>query len=178
MAGMALEHALLVSLSERPGSGLELNRRFAGSIGFFWSATHQQIYRTLARMEADGWVAVETVAQDGRPDKKVYSVSAAGRAELHDWLGTPIPMDTLRSDLGVKMRGASYGDRAVVLSHVREVRDAHAALLATYEELITDFGDPPTSTGESLDRYHVLRGGVLLQQTLVRWLDDYLEANR
>ena len=44
---MALEHAILVSLSERPASGLDLTRRFDRSIGFFWSATHQQIYSCL-----------------------------------------------------------------------------------------------------------------------------------
>jgi DNA-binding PadR family transcriptional regulator len=64
---MALEHALLVALREQPASGLELAKRFGRSIGFFWSATHQQIYRVLGRMEADGWVRVETVAQHGRP---------------------------------------------------------------------------------------------------------------
>jgi DNA-binding PadR family transcriptional regulator len=68
---MALEHAILVSLSERAASGLDLTRRFDKSIGFFWSATHQQIYRVLGRMEADGWVTCEVVAQQGRPDKKV-----------------------------------------------------------------------------------------------------------
>ena len=47
---MALEHAILVSLTERPASGLDLTRHFDRSIGFFWSATHQQIYRVLARM--------------------------------------------------------------------------------------------------------------------------------
>ena len=66
---MALEHALLVALSERPGSGLELAGRFEKSIGFFWHATHQQIYRVLARMEKDGWLSVETVPQTGRPDQ-------------------------------------------------------------------------------------------------------------
>ena len=35
---MALEHALLVALSERPASGLELTRRFEKSLGFFWHA--------------------------------------------------------------------------------------------------------------------------------------------
>ncbi|UUZ61225.1 PadR family transcriptional regulator [Nocardioides sp. B-3] len=75
---MALEHALLVALSERPGSGLELAGRFEKSIGFFWHATHQQIYRVLGRMETDGWLSVETVPQAGRPDRKVYAVSPAG----------------------------------------------------------------------------------------------------
>ena len=79
---MALEHALLVALSERPGSGLELAGRFEKSIGFFWHATHQQIYRVLGRMETDGWLSVETVAQSGRPDRKVYSVSGTGAQVL------------------------------------------------------------------------------------------------
>ena len=32
---MALEHALLVALSEQPASGFDLARRFGRSIGFF-----------------------------------------------------------------------------------------------------------------------------------------------
>ena len=48
---MALEHAILVSLSERASSGYDLARRFDKSIGYFWTATHQQVYKVLARME-------------------------------------------------------------------------------------------------------------------------------
>ena len=38
---MALEHALLVALSEEPASGLDLTKRFGRSIGFLpgWTAT-------------------------------------------------------------------------------------------------------------------------------------------
>ena len=89
---MALEHALLVALREQPASGLDLAKRFSRSIGFFWHATHQQIYRVLARMDADGWVSVTEVAQAGRPDKKVYTVSPAGERVLADWLATPTRM--------------------------------------------------------------------------------------
>ena len=80
---MALEHALLVALSEQPASGLDLARRFSRSIGFFWSATHQQIYRVLARTDADGWVTATAVAQTGRPDKKVYAVDAQDKVAPH-----------------------------------------------------------------------------------------------
>ncbi|WP_447644114.1 PadR family transcriptional regulator [Nocardioides zeae] len=76
---MALEHVLLVALRERGGSGLELTQRFERTLGNFWQASHQQIYRTLGRMADDGWVDVETVAQTGRPDKKVYAVSPSAR---------------------------------------------------------------------------------------------------
>ena len=89
-ARVALPHAILVSLCEQSGSGYELARRFDRSIGYFWAATHQQIYRTLRAMEDDGWVHVTPVAQQGRPDKKVYTVSDSGRAELARWIAEPL----------------------------------------------------------------------------------------
>jgi DNA-binding PadR family transcriptional regulator len=175
---MALEHAILVSLSERPASGLELTRRFDRSLGFFWSATHQQIYRVLARMDADGWVRAKRVAQQGRPDKKEYAVSAAGRRELARWLATPTPMEQFRSEVAVKLRGASYGDRETVLAQLREQRADHAARLEHYEQLAArDFPRPGELTGHELDVYLVLRGGVRLEQFWVDWLTEYLDAH-
>src|ERR671914_389765 len=99
---MALEHALLVALSERPASGLELAKQFSRSIGFFWHATHQQIYRTLGRMEGDGWVTARAVVQQGKPNKLVYDVSPRGREVLAAWLAEPTPTLALRSELAVK----------------------------------------------------------------------------
>ena len=86
---MSLDHALLVSLLEKPSSGYELARRFDRSIGYFWHATHQQIYKVLARMEEAGWVAARVEAGESAPDRKLFSVSAGGRAELGRWLAEP-----------------------------------------------------------------------------------------
>lgn len=176
MAGMALEHALLVALRERPASGLELARRFERSIGFFWHATHQQIYRVLGRMEGDGWVRVTRVAQSGRPDKKVYAVSAAGRRVLADWLAADTPVEPLRSELAVKLRGASYGDpdavRALVAGHLAE----HQARLAAYRGMAAEqYPDPGALTGADLDRYLVLRGGLRLEEFWIDWLTECLD---
>ncbi len=175
---MALEHALLVSLSERPASGLDLARRFDRSIGFFWHATHQQIYRVLARMVDDGWVEVEHVAQTGRPDKKVYAVSAVGRGVLADWLAEPTPMEPLRSEIAVKMRGASFGDRAAALGVVRRHLAEHEARLAHYRQLeADDHPEPGRLTGHDLDIYLVLRGGIRIEEFWVAWLTEYLTAH-
>jgi DNA-binding PadR family transcriptional regulator len=178
MAGMALEHALLVALSERPASGLELTRRFEKSLGFFWHATHQQIYRVLGRMEADGWVDVEVVEQEGRPDKRVHTPSPAGRRVLAEWLATPMPMESFRSELAVKLRGASYGDRAALTAHLRDARADHAARLAHYEQLEREqFPDPDGLDGAGLDQWLVLRGGVRLERFWIDWITDYLHAH-
>jgi DNA-binding PadR family transcriptional regulator len=178
MARMALEHALLVALSERPASGLELTRRFEKSLGFFWHATHQQIYRVLARMESDGWVQVEVVAQEGRPDKRVHTPSPEGRRVLAEWLAAPMAMETFRSELAVKLRGASYGDRARLLDNLLAARAEHATRLAHYEDMERQqFPDPAHLDGAELDQWLVLRGGIRLERFWVDWTTDYLHAH-
>ena len=173
---MPLEHALLVALSERPASGLELTHRFEKSLGFFWHATHQQIYRVLARMEADGWVTVEVVEQEGRPDKRVHTPSAEGRRVLAEWLATPMPMEVFRSDVAVKLRGASYGDRATLTRNLLDLRADHATRLAHYETFEGDqFSDPSALDEARLDQWLVLRGGLRMEQLLDR-LDHRLPA--
>jgi DNA-binding PadR family transcriptional regulator len=175
---MALEHALLVALGERPSSGLELSRRFERSIGYFWSATHQQIYRVLGRMESDGWVSAEVVGQHGKPDKKVYAVTPAGRDELATWLAAPPQEPATRSELAVKLRGASFGDRAAVLGWVRGHLADHQVRLDHYRQLMKrDYPDgPDVLDGLALDQYLVLRGGLLLEEGQIAWLTEYLQT--
>jgi DNA-binding PadR family transcriptional regulator len=70
---------------EKSSSGYDLARRFDKSIGYFWHATHQQIYRELARMEAAGWIEGFVPPDAGKTRKKEYRVLGAGRAELARW---------------------------------------------------------------------------------------------
>ncbi|WP_327682567.1 PadR family transcriptional regulator [Kitasatospora sp. NBC_00458] len=176
---MALEHAILVSLLERPGSGYELARRFDRSIGRFWTATHQQIYRVLRRMEADGWISVEEVAQDGRPDKKVYSAAAPGRAALAGWLREPVEPETVRHELAVRIRAAAFDDPAALIPEVERHRDGHAALLARYlhgEQ--RDFPAPDALDAGQRLQHVVLRGGIEYERMTLAWLDDVLTTLR
>ncbi|MGK8520119.1 PadR family transcriptional regulator [Nocardia asteroides] len=174
---MALEHALLVSLTERAGSGYELARRFDKSIGYFWSATHQQIYRVLKRMEESGWVDGESVAQEGRPDKKVYSVSEAGRAELARWIAAPSDSGIPRNELGVKIRAAAYGDITALRAEVARHRDQHAQRLELYRHIEKrDFPTPDRLAGTALHQYLVLRAGIRVESGFVEWCDEVLQA--
>ncbi|MFJ3546045.1 PadR family transcriptional regulator [Streptomyces rubiginosohelvolus] len=175
---MALDHAILVSLLERPGSGYELARRFERSIGHFWTATHQQIYRVLGRMVADGLLLVREVEQQGRPDKKEYSVTGPGRAALAAWLHKPIEPESLRHDLAVKIRGAAFDDPAALIAEVERHRQVHRDRLAHYlAGERRDFTGPdapaPQDAGQEL-QHVVLRGGIAYERMTIAWLDDVL----
>jgi DNA-binding PadR family transcriptional regulator len=176
---MALEHAILISLAERDGSGYELARRFDRSIGYFWPATHQQIYRVLRRMDDAGWVTHTEVAQEGRPDKKVYRVSTSGRGELERWLAEPSDPAVLRDALGVKLRGASLGGPGVVLKEVERHRAEHASRLDVYRMIQErDFPKPAKLHDRELHQYLVLRGGIRAEQSFMDWCDEVIEALR
>jgi DNA-binding PadR family transcriptional regulator len=172
-----LEHAILVSLAERASTGYDLARRFDKSIGRFWTATHQQVYKVLARMEGNGWIAATHVAQEGRPDKKVYDITAHGRGELAQWIARPAEAEAARSDLAVKIRGASFGDPAAVAEEVRRHRATHADRLDFYlANEKREFPDPAALTGHRLHQWLVLRGGISLERGMIDWFDEVIAA--
>ena len=183
---MALPHAILVSLCEQAGSGYELARRFDRSIGYFWAATHQQIYRTLRTMESDGWVEVDEIVQVGKPNKKVYAPTASGRAELSRWLAAPLTgrgtavTDGRTRELAVKLRGVTFGDDASLDALRRQVvalRAERAQVVDAYRGFEkSQFPDPATLRGAPLHQYLVLRGGIRAEEGSVDWLDEILTA--
>ncbi|MEU3063856.1 PadR family transcriptional regulator [Streptomyces subrutilus] len=178
---MALEHAILVSLLEKPGSGYELARRFDRSIGYFWTASHQQIYRVLKRMEGDGWVDVHEVPQQARPDRKDYRVSPAGRAALAAWLHEPVQPDSVRHELAVKIRAAAFDDPAALIAEVERHHRAHSDRLTHYlAGELRDFTGPeaPVSDAGRELQHVVLRGGVAYERMTLAWLQDVLTTLR
>lgn len=165
----------MVSLAERPGTGYEIAQQFDRSIGHFWSATHQQVYRTLKKLHADGLVDFEPVIQDGRPDKKVYQLSDDGREALAKWVATPTPVTPLRNELGVKIRGAEHGDLAAIILELEQYRADSQRLLGLYEGFAAkDYPDPDTLTGRKLHQHLVLRGGIRAAHSVVQWCDEVI----
>ena len=61
---MTLKHAILGLLNYEPMTGYDLKKTIDISINHFWPAVQSQIYTTLAKMEKEGWVTVETIPQE------------------------------------------------------------------------------------------------------------------
>lgn len=174
---MALEHAILVSLAEKSASGYDLARRFDASIGHFWSATHQQIYKVLGRMESEKLVESNLVPQDGRPDKKVYGITADGHAELHAWLRQPSRPEALRSEFTVKLRALHLADREALAAEVQSRRDAHEAKLTEYESSeVRFFPEPSRLADDQVGPWLALRGGIRVERNGIEWCDEILQA--
>src|ERR1700733_9633822 len=70
-ATMALREVILTVLARGEMTGYEITKDFEAVYVHFWRASHQQVYRELARLNKDGRVTLRQVAQERRPDKKV-----------------------------------------------------------------------------------------------------------
>ena len=171
---MSLPHALLTSLLERPCSGLDLARRFDRSIGFFWPASHQQIYKELGRLEQAGWVA-STAAEGARGRKKIYQVLPAGRDELWRWTGTAEDPPPLRDALLVRLRAEAVLGPAGVAGDLRHRLERHRRQLALYREIEQrDFSGRELSRAERL-QYLVLQSGLATEAQQAALCEQALE---
>ena len=83
MQPTAVTWALLGLLGSRPRSGYDLKQAVDRTIRHFWAASYGQIYPELRRLEEAGWIAG---AEDGTRGRRVYAITAAGRAALTGWL--------------------------------------------------------------------------------------------
>lgn len=176
---MSLKFAILTSLTERAGSGIELARRFDKSIGYFWPATHQQIYRELDRLGEAGLIRelpLECAPSRGNPRR--FEVTGEGRQLLGEWIGQVDEPDPIRSTMAVRVRaaaatGAVHEVRGALLHH----RDQRAANLARYREIEErDFSQPDSGTTRGLLQHRVLTLGIEVEQAWVDWCDGTLEA--
>lgn len=170
---MAIDHAILVALSERTATGYDLARRFDASIGHFWKASHQQIYKVLARMDEQGWVKSEATKRGGRLDKKTYSITDDGRKELLRWTQTPSAPEVMRSDFAVKLRG--FVDDEAIREDALSRLESYREMLAFYEESEKKFYPEPAKIKDSArGAYLALRGGILLAQGNIAWCEEVL----
>lgn len=165
---MSLAHAILTALNERPASGLELARRFDRSIGYFWPATHQQIYRELAKLER-GNLIEQLATEGGRGGKRTYTILDQGRDELRRWTVASEDPKHIKDALMVRVRASATlgGD---LLPEIRRHRDIHAKQLAEYREIEQrDFSGELSETRRR--QYLVLQWGFHLQRARLDWAD-------
>lgn len=86
MTAVSLRMAALGLLTQHPGSGYDLLKRFEKSMANVWPATQSQLYGELNRLADNGFIEVAEIGPRGR---KVYSVTESGRAELLRWVTNP-----------------------------------------------------------------------------------------
>ncbi|MER6715287.1 MULTISPECIES: PadR family transcriptional regulator [unclassified Streptomyces] len=169
---MSLPHAILTALLESPSSGLELTRKLDRSADGFWSATHQQVYRELGRLEQAGLIHALPRRRSTRGQKKEYEVLPAGRAELADWVSERQDPQPVRDSLLLRLRAAAVVGARGLDDELRRHFALHQRQLSEYTELEKrDFKGEHAGEAEAL-RHLVLRARISVESFWIQWLTE------
>ncbi len=129
---------------------------------FFWSASYGQIYPDLRKLEAAGLIVGADRASGGR-QRREYSLTDEGRAELQRWLAEPTePGIWIRHEGIMRMMLVDWDDRELALKNLAELRQASADRLASVIEL-----QPPLERGIRIKNL----GERILRETIA-WCDE------
>ncbi|MCL6736586.1 PadR family transcriptional regulator [Streptomyces neyagawaensis] len=174
---MALRNAVMAALLEGEASGYDLAKAFDASVANFWMSTPQQLYRELERMEAEGLVAARVIEQQRRPNKRLFSLTEAGRAAVHAYTVEPLGKPSaIRDELMVKVQCVDAGDIDAVRKAVAERMEWATAKLARYERLRRRLLDGRSeeayfAEAERVGPYLTLLRGMSFERENLQWGD-------
>lgn len=175
---MSLDHAILGFLNYRPYTGYDLKKIFDTSIRHFWPADQSQIYRTLARLEETGWAEMERIPQEDRPDRKVYHITEAGRAELLRWISGPPPMGETRSAPLIQVFFCGQLSNEEILAKFEGYAAIMRAILAQYEQVpaqIEPFQQQIPSPRQHFFWLLTLENGLNNMRANLAWAESVIE---
>lgn len=175
---MSLKHAILSLLVESDRSGYDLMKNFESSVAFYWSASHQQIYKALANMHKDDLVSLSITEQSGKPDKKIYSLTLAGQQELKEWAVLPVKKSPAKNQLLIKLMIARLVGVEPILEQLNiEIQNVYKKI-AAYSKIEKQYFSPkPTSAThlKNMTSYLTLRHGILAAHAELDWLHEAID---
>lgn len=152
-------------------SGYEIRKHFdEGPFSHFADGGYGSIYPALTKLTAEGLLTCTAQSQDGRPDKKVYRITAAGRRALLDAMHRMPGEDKFRSDFLFIMFFADHQEP----DWVAQVIDARIAYYREKLDRMQDCAHACEAAGPMAGAKLVHGYGMAVYQAAL----EYLETNR
>lgn len=172
---MALSHAIMTALLEEDLTGYDLAKKFDTSLGFFWQASHQQIYQDLKKMLEKGWLQANTVEQSAKPNKNIYALTDAGRIELDEWVASATKPSKVKEDLYVKLYNVGHSDCSPLIDEIKQRKASAENQLALYRKIRhRHYGKPSALPATRKGIYLALLAGIRQQEMFLGWCDEAL----
>lgn len=168
---MSVKYGLLGVLAKEPRHGYELKAAFEQKAGGFWNINYGQIYSTLDRLTREGLVQSETEETDGGRERKVYSITAKGAADLRRWLLQPVTRRRpLRDELFVKLALLDPTEPAPIFRLLEDQRQYYLARMAELTREKLKLQTEPAA-GERLMTDLLIDAALFHAEADLRWLD-------
>jgi PadR family transcriptional regulator, regulatory protein AphA len=157
----------LAILYEGEATGYEIRKlSVEGEYSYFIDASYGSIYPALQKLEVEKLVTSRVEMQDGKPAKKIYAITPAGRNAFINSLFEPLGEDDFRSEFLLFVRFASELPASLVEQRLNE-------RVAQIEEKLAEFDKLNEKHNHPGDTWVIAFGRSCL--TAAR---DYIQAHR
>ena len=166
-------YAVLGLLTFGEMSGYDLKRMANQSIRYFYcSPASSQIYGELRRLTSLGYATERKVAQERRPDKRLYQITPEGQRVLQRWLERPeVEPDVLKSTFLLKLFFGSLTPQETLMAQIEERRRQAQETLAQFEAIEEHVkGDE-----KFYYPYLTLRSGMANFRARLQWTEEVLK---
>jgi DNA-binding PadR family transcriptional regulator len=169
---MALDKAILICLSEQELSGYDLAKQFDSSIGFFWHASHPQIYRELRKLKDKGYLTSESHVQTGKPNRTVYALTDAGKDALFEWSQDAVEPPAVKDELLVRLYALDGIDQPALLEQLQHRLYQHRERLQKYNRIKMAQYSTRDLTRCEKGKLMALEMGIGYEENWVRWCKE------
>ncbi|MFF8289243.1 PadR family transcriptional regulator [Streptomyces sp. NPDC016309] len=157
---------LLALLARGPAHGYELKQDLEQLLGSAYPPTNVgQIYVTLGRLEKSGLIEGEEIAQESRPNKKIYRLTDAGQEALRAWFEETADEPRVRDEFFMKLALAPRTGLADQISLINKQRREYLNTMRNLSKL---------AAAEDRDNrisHLLIEGAMLHLQADLDWLE-------
>lgn len=176
---MTLKHAILGLLSKWDATGYDIKKEFDDFMSIFWHSHLSQIYPELNKLEVEGLVTSKLVSQDGKPQKKVYSISNEGINEITNWVASPPDLPKMKDSFLMQvffMDNISADEVIFQLKYYQGVRQKRLdEMQRTVKEAWKSIKERNIMTPRILVSSAVLRRGLEQEMQYIKWCEETIQ---
>ncbi|MGO9117288.1 MAG: helix-turn-helix transcriptional regulator [Desulfomonilaceae bacterium] len=129
---MDVQSIILGFLMQQSMTGYDLKKAFSMSFSFFSGLSYGSIYPALKKMEKLGLISMKVEIQDGAPNRKIYTITEAGRKSFLESLQTPLVSEQHKSAFLMKLFFFAHltpeQRTAIAIGHMNSVEQIHSLL--------------------------------------------------
>lgn len=172
-----IKYILLGFLNYQPMTGYELKQMLDESTSHFWHAHHSQIYTTLRQMEQDSLATSLLLREDSAPDRRVYTITPAGRDALANWLDQML-METspIKEELLVRLFFSAQREPEQVLTELRLQRELHQRKAAAYTAIAAHIPTKSSLVRDEAFWRLTLDMGMRFEAMYLAWLESAIHT--
>lgn len=173
-----LKYAILGLVNREPKTGYDIKKAFDDrALTNFWHAEHSQIYPELAKLVKEGSLQCSTVIQGQKMEKKLYTITSAGKEDFEHWLKDDEEIERTYKDIfRLRTFFSDELDAKDYLKLLYSQREQHIARRDYLKGIMENvFQEIPSIGTPDLGDYMVLDGAVSRESTYVKWLERCIQ---